>query len=154
MQELVWTLCANLIIETSIAHGGSLILSAYLLALLDLCEATESGEMLDTRAAAQCASYRHRHPRPQPRRHRSASTCWPDRFDPRFFDRSPGFVLQVHDAANGAKRVPVSLASNHTHYQVPKELRAYAPRVTPGSYCTVFDTEVEDLPAEMHADRL
>jgi cephalosporin hydroxylase len=47
MQELIWQIKPDLIIETGIAHGGSLIFSASLLAQLDLCDAIESGAMLD-----------------------------------------------------------------------------------------------------------
>jgi cephalosporin hydroxylase len=153
MQELVWALRPDLIIETGIAHGGSLILSASLLALLDLCEATERGEMFDPRA-------------PQRRvlgididiraHNRAAIEAHPlagriDMIQGSSID--PGVVTQVRDAARGAKRVLVCLDSNHTHDHVLEELRAYAPLVTPGSYCVVFDTVVEDLPAEMYPDR-
>ena len=47
VQELIWKIKPDLIIETGIAHGGSLIMSASMLALLDMCEAIESGTVLD-----------------------------------------------------------------------------------------------------------
>ena len=47
MQELIWEIKPDLIIETGIAHGGSLIMNASMLAMLDLCDAIESGEMID-----------------------------------------------------------------------------------------------------------
>ena len=47
VQELIWELKPDVVVETGIAHGGSLILSASMLALLDYCEAVESGSMLD-----------------------------------------------------------------------------------------------------------
>src|ERR1700688_3578597 len=43
-QELIWRVKPDLIIETGIAHGGSLVFSASILALLDLCDAIETGE--------------------------------------------------------------------------------------------------------------
>jgi cephalosporin hydroxylase len=49
-QELIWQVQPDLIIETGIAHGGSLILSASMLALLDYCEAVKLGRTLDPRA--------------------------------------------------------------------------------------------------------
>ena len=47
----------------------------------------------------------------------------------------------------------VILDSNHTHEHVLAELDAYAPLVSPGSYCVVFDTVIEDLAAGMYPDR-
>ena len=47
IQELIWEINPDLIIETGIAHGGSLILSASMLALLDVCHALETGSTLD-----------------------------------------------------------------------------------------------------------
>ena len=46
-QELIWEIKPDLIIETGIAHGGSLIMNASMLALLDMCEALESGKSLN-----------------------------------------------------------------------------------------------------------
>ena len=53
IQELVWTVRPDLIIETGIAHGGSLILSASLLAMLDICDAIESGQTMDPGRSAR-----------------------------------------------------------------------------------------------------
>ena len=47
MQELIWAVKPDLIIETGIAHGGSLILSASMLAMLDMCDAIESGQTIN-----------------------------------------------------------------------------------------------------------
>ena len=47
IQEIIWEVKPDLIIETGIAHGGSLILSASMLALLDMNEAIESGKTID-----------------------------------------------------------------------------------------------------------
>jgi cephalosporin hydroxylase len=64
----------------------------------------------------------------------------------------PAIVAQVHAMAAG-KRVLVVLDSNHTHEHVLAELQAYAPLVSVGSYCVVFDTVVEDLPPGLYPDR-
>lgn len=62
-------------------------------------------------------------------------------------------VSQVADISSSYKKVMVCLDSNHTHEHVLEELKAYAPLVTKDSYCVVFDTIVEDLPAGMYPDR-
>jgi cephalosporin hydroxylase len=62
-------------------------------------------------------------------------------------------VEKVHEIARGYNRVLVSLDSNHTHDHVLEELKAYAPLVTQGSYCVVFDTVLEDMPAEQCINR-
>ena len=51
MQELIWKIKPDLIIETGIAHGGSLIFSASMLSLLDMCEAIEFGTVLDPKSS-------------------------------------------------------------------------------------------------------
>lgn len=66
---------------------------------------------------------------------------------------APEIVAEVHKRAAGHDRIMVILDSNHTHAHVLAELQAYAPLVSPGSYCVVFDTVIEDLPAGMYPDR-
>ena len=51
MQELIWSVRPDLIIEMGIAHGGSLILSASMLALLDYVDASISGHQLDPKTS-------------------------------------------------------------------------------------------------------
>ena len=65
----------------------------------------------------------------------------------------PTTIQQVHDLARGRGATLVCLDSNHTHEHVLAELSAYASLVTPNSYCVVFDTIIEDLPADMFPDR-
>lgn len=153
MQELVWATRPDLIIETGIAHGGSLVLSASLLAMLDYADAEAIGETVDPRA---------------PRRrvlgvdidirahNRDAILAHPmarriDMLQGSSIDA--GIVEQVRQAAGSHERVMVCLDSNHTHEHVLAELRAYAPLVTPGCYCVVFDTVIEDLEPGSFADR-
>ncbi len=66
---------------------------------------------------------------------------------------APEIAAQVRAHAEGKKRILVALDSNHTHAHVLEELNLYAPLVTPGSYCIVFDTVIEDMPADMFPDR-
>ena len=72
---------------------------------------------------------------------------------PIFCSINSAVISQVHEIALGYERVIVYLDSNHTHKHVLAELEAYAPLVTKGSYCIVFDTIIEDMPANMFNDR-
>jgi cephalosporin hydroxylase len=153
MQELIWQVCPDVIVETGIAHGGSLILSASLLAMLDLCDATEAGEMLDPRKPKRRVvgvdiDIR-AHNRTAIEAHPMANRI--TMIQGSSIDQA--IVAQVRAAVGDAKRVMVCLDSNHTHDHVLAELNAYAPMVTPGSYCVVFDTVVEDLPEKLSFDR-
>ena len=66
---------------------------------------------------------------------------------------APEIIEQVRTVAADYSRVLVCLDSNHTHDHVLAELQAYAPLTSVGSYCVVFDTIVEDMPADMFPDR-
>ena len=66
---------------------------------------------------------------------------------------APDVTARVQAIAAEHQRVLVCLASNHTHDHVLAELEAYAPLTTVGSYCVVFDTLIEDMPADMFPDR-
>jgi cephalosporin hydroxylase len=153
MQELIWQVRPDLIVETGIAHGGSLILSASMLALLDYCDAVESKQMLDPG-------------RPKRRvlgididiraHNRRAIEAHPlaNRIDMiEGSSTAPEVLHQVRRHAEGQPTVLVCLDSNHTHDHVLAELEAYAPLVTPGSYCVAFDTLIEDMPAGSYPNR-
>ncbi|MGZ5037648.1 MAG: cephalosporin hydroxylase family protein [Usitatibacter sp.] len=153
MQELVWSVRPDLIVETGIAHGGSLVLSASLLAMLDYCDAVESGKALDPRAARRrvlgididIRAHNRAAIEAHPMAHRidmiQGSSIAPD------------VVERVRGIAARHEKVLVLLDSNHTHEHVLAELEAYAPLTSAGSYCIVFDTIVEDLPEGFFADR-
>jgi cephalosporin hydroxylase len=66
---------------------------------------------------------------------------------------APEVVDQVKIIAAGRRRVLVCLDSNHTHAHVLAELEAYAPLTSVGSYCVVFDTLIEEMPADMFPNR-
>lgn len=68
-------------------------------------------------------------------------------------DMCVGTFSKVKNIAQGRKRILVCLDSNHTHDHVLEELKLYAPLVTPGSHCVVFDTIVEDLPEDVGPPR-
>lgn len=153
MQELIWEVRPDLIIETGIAHGGSLILSASMLAMLDMVDAIEQGAQMDPSISRRMVlgidiDIR-QHNRVAIEQHPLASRI-------RMIQGSSiadEVVEQVRKHASGYSRVLVCLDSNHTHDHVLAELDAYAPLVSQGSYCVVFDTIVEDLPKQLSGDR-
>jgi cephalosporin hydroxylase len=153
LQEIIWEVRPDLIIETGIAHGGSLILSASMLAMLDYCDAVQAGQTLDPRATRRrvlgididIRAHNRAAIEAHPMAHRI------DMIQGSSID--PSTIAQVHAAAQGHERVLVMLDSNHTHDHVLAELEAYAPLASRGSYCIVFDTIVEDVPEGMYPDR-
>jgi cephalosporin hydroxylase len=153
IQELVWRVRPDLIIETGIAHGGSLILSASMLAMLDMCDAIEAGTTMDPRKSQRKVIGLDIDIREH---NRAAIEAHPMASRIQMFQGSsiaPDVVQQVRAAAQGYKKVLVFLDSMHTHDHVLGELDAYATLVTPGSYCVVFDTFVDDMPPKFFADR-
>jgi cephalosporin hydroxylase len=153
MQELVWSTRPDLIIETGIAHGGSLILSASLLAMLDMTEAISDGRQIDPRRSNRKVlgvdiDIR-AHNRAAIEAHPMASRISMIQGSSIATD----VVDQVHGFAKNYKRVMVCLDSNHTHQHVLEELKAYASLTSVGCYCVVFDTVVEDMPADAFPDR-
>ncbi len=153
MQALIWSVRPDFILETGIAHGGSLVFSASMLALLDLADAIAAGEPLDPRRSRRKVLGLDIDIRAH---NRAAIEAHPFAGYMQMLEGSsvaPDVVAQVRALAAGHQRVLVCLDSNHTHEHVLAELEAYAPLTSVGSYCVVFDTVVEDLPAAMYPDR-
>lgn len=153
MQELIWQVRPDLIIETGIAHGGSLIMSASMLALLDLCDAIQANTTLNPAESLRKVLGVDIDIRPH---NRTAIEAHPMASRIQMIQGSsiaPEIIDRVHQVAQGHERIMVCLDSNHTHDHVLSELEAYAPLVSRDSYCIVFDTVVEDLPADMFPDR-
>jgi cephalosporin hydroxylase len=153
MQELIWEVKPDLIIETGIAHGGSIIMSASMLALLDMCEAIESGTVLDPKNSKRKVLALdidiRQHNRKAIEAHPMASRIQMIQGS----SIAPEVIQQVKAVAKNYQRVMVCLDSNHTHDHVFAELEAYAPLTSIDSYCVVFDTIVEDMPKAMFPDR-
>ena len=148
MQELIWSVKPSLIVETGIAHGGSLVFSASMLALLDLCNQHVSsigtrrrqpgrkvlGIDIDIRSHNRAAIEAH------------PLTSYIEMIEGSSI--APEVISQVKAIARQHQSVMVCLDSNHAHAHVLAELEAYASLVTAGSYCVVFDTIVEEFPPE------
>ena len=153
MQELIWEIKPDLIIETGIAHGGSIIFSASMLAQLDMCEAIESGEVIDPKKSkrkvlAVDIDIRE-HNREAIESHPMASRI--EMIQGSSID--PDIVNKVKAFAKQYSRIMVCLDSNHTHEHVLAELEAYANLTSVGSYCVVFDTVIEDMPDTLFPNR-
>jgi len=134
-QEIIWEVRPDLIIETGIAHGGSLIFSASMLALLELFGEVEDplvlGLDIDIREHNRRAIEAH------------PAFRWIEMIEGSSVD--PDNVVKVKEIASKKKRVLLFLDSNHTHEHVLGELEAYAELVSVGSYVVVLDTGVEDI---------
>jgi len=143
LQEIIWKVKPDLIIETGIAWGGSIIFSASMMALLEVCGEVENGQVLgidiDIRSHNKKAILTH----PLSKKITMLEGSSIDE----------EIIRKVIEFAKSKKRVLVCLDSNHTHDHVLAELKAYAPLVSIGSYCIVGDTGIEDLPVGTILDR-
>lgn len=137
LQEIVWTVRPDLIIETGVAHGGSLVLSASLLQLLG-----GDGRVVGIDVEI----------RPH---NRSAIEAHP--LAPRILliegSSLDGSVVEQVRALAAGKKTMVILDSNHTHEHVANELELYSPLVGAGSYLVVMDTVIEDMPEDSFPNR-
>jgi cephalosporin hydroxylase len=138
MQEIIWRVKPDLIFETGIAHGGSLIFSASMLELIG-GEGIVLGVDIDIREHNRVEIEKH----PMSKRIKMIQGSSVDE----------AVAQKVYEIARGRKRILVVLDSNHTHQHVGKELELYSRLVTKGSYLVVFDTVVEDMPAGFFKDR-
>lgn len=153
LQELMWEVKPELVIETGIAHGGSLMLSASMLSLIDICKAIEGkivydpnkprskviGIDIDIRLHNRKAI--EEHPLSNMITMIEGSSI------------SKEVIEKVHAYAKDFNNILICLDSMHTHEHVLSELEAYTPLLNKGSYCVVFDTLIEDLPDDMFKNK-
>jgi cephalosporin hydroxylase len=136
VQEIIWSVKPDLIVETGIAHGGSLVFSASMLELNAISGGPQDAQVLgidiDIRGHNRTAIEAH----PMARRISMIEGS----------SVASEVISEVKAKAAGKRGVLVLLDSNHTHDHVLAELEAYAQLVTVGSYCIVFDTAIEDMP--------
>ncbi|MCX7197570.1 MAG: cephalosporin hydroxylase family protein [Proteobacteria bacterium] len=138
LQELIWAVRPGAIVETGIAHGGSLVFSASMLQLIG-GDGIVVGVDVDIRAHNRKAIEAH----PMAHRIRMVEGSSID----------PGTVRQVEGLVAGRQPVMVILDSMHTHDHVLAELEAYSPLVSAGSWLVVLDTVIEDMPRGWFSDR-
>jgi cephalosporin hydroxylase len=143
LQEIIWAVQPELIFETGLAHGGSLIFSAAMLELNAACGGPKAAEVLGLDIDIR-------------KHNREAIEAHPMSSRIQMIEGSsidPSVIEQVKKISRDYKRVMVCLDSNHTHNHVLAELKAYAPLVSLESYCIVFDTIIEDMPENNFLDR-
>ena len=138
LQEIIWKVRPDLIIETGIAHGGSLIFSASMLQLLG-GDGIVVGIDIDIRAHNRAEIEKH----PMSGRITLVEGS----------STSEATIKQVKELRRGRQRVMAILDSNHTHAHVAEELRLYSPLVTKGSYLVVLDTVIEQMDPGSFPDR-
>ena len=153
MQELIWDVKPDLIIETGIAHGGSLIMNASMLALIDYCDAIKLGEVLDPnkprRRVLGIDIEIREHNRNAINEHPMSNRI--DMIEGSSVDSH--IIEKVKEMSLNFNNILVCLDSNHTHEHVLAELEGYASLTTTGSYCVVFDTLIEEMPNDAYPDR-
>ena len=153
IQEIIWDVKPDLIIETGIAHGGSLILSASMLAQIDMMEAIESGETINPnqskRKVLGIDIDIREHNKIEIEKHHLSSRIQMIQGS----SIAPEIIEQVKKIAENYETILIFLDSNHTHEHVLAELDAYAELTSINSFCVVFDTIVEDLPLNAFPNR-
>ena len=130
LQEIIWNIKPDLIIETGIARGGSLIFSASILELLG------KGKVLGIDIEIRKENMKKILEHPLSKRIRMIEGSSIDE----------NTINQVYKIAEKYKKIIVILDSNHSHNHVLSELKAYSKLVKKGSYLIVFDTVIEDIP--------
>lgn len=138
MQEIIWKVKPDLIIETGIAHGGSLVFYASMFEMMGI-DGRVIGIDIDIRKHNREAIEKH----PMYKRIDMVEGSSTD----------AKILKKVCQLAEGRKKALVCLDSLHTHDHVLKELEMYSPFVRKGSYLVVFDTVIEDLPRGFFADK-
>jgi cephalosporin hydroxylase len=139
LQEIVWRVAPDVIVETGVAHGGSLIFSSSLLELMGGERRRVIGIELELRPHNRAALEAH----PLFRRIELVDGSSTD----------PEIFALVRDQIEPDERVLVILDSNHTHDHVLRELELYSTLVAAGSYVVVFDTVIESMPADSWPNR-
>ena len=153
MQEIIWDVKPDLIIECGVAHGGSIMYYASLLAMIDLADAASNSDVLDPTKPKRKVLGIDIDIRAHNRKEIIASPFinWIELKEGSSIDAET--IKWVEEYSKNYQNIMVILDSNHTHDHVLGELNAYAKLVTKNSYCVVFDTIVEDMPAELSDNR-
>jgi cephalosporin hydroxylase len=137
MQEIIWQVKPDLIIETGIAHGGSIIYYASLLELIGKGEVV--GIDIEIRAHNRAEIEKH----PMSKRIKMIEGSSID----------DSTIAKLKELMKGKEKIMICLDSYHTHEHVLKELEIYSKFVSKDSYLVVFDSFVEDMPKNFYPNR-
>ena len=153
MQEIIWEVKPDLIIETGIAHGGSLIFSASILAMLDMEDAIQTNNVINPRESNRMVlgidiDIR-AHNKKAIKAHPMSSRI--QMIEGSSVDED--VIKQVKEIASHYDKILICLDSNHTYDHVFAELEAYARLTSKDSYCIVFDTIIDNMPSDTYPDR-
>jgi cephalosporin hydroxylase len=129
-QEILFKTKPDLFIETGIAWGGSVLFHAGILELIGNGHLIAIDRVLPDKIKEEIAKH------PFSKR---ITLIEGDSTD-------PSVLKKVSELVHGNKKVGAFLDSNHEHFHVLNELRAYGPMVTSGQYLTVYATAIEFLP--------
>lgn len=142
MQEIIWEVKPDVIIETGVACGGSLMFSATMLTALEGCGLIEDGKVIGIEINIYPENLEAiiNHPL-----FKKITIIQGSSVDEKTIEMVSELVKD--------KKVMVFLDSNHTHDHVLKELKVYSSMVSVGSYIVVGDTGIEDLPVGTCKDR-
>lgn len=143
VQQLLWNIKPSIIIETGIARGGSLIFYSSILELIAMCGGPQQARVIGIDVDIRDHNKREILNHPMSKR---IEMIEGSSVDDRVLSEVTGFI-------SDDDTVLVCLDSLHTHDHVLEELRLYAPLVSKGSYCVVFDTIVEDMPDDAYPNR-
>ena len=150
MQEIIWKVKPDLIIDFGIAHGGSLIFNASMLALLDYCDMLKDEKKIKFSPTSRMVlgvdidikdhnkDLINSHPLAKKIVMIEGSSI------------SEDTIQKVKSFSKGFKKILLCLDSNHSHEHVLKELEQYSNLVSKDSYCIVFDTIIDDLPKDIN----
>ncbi|MAI66137.1 MAG: cephalosporin hydroxylase [Alteromonas sp.] len=139
MQELIWRIKPDVIVETGVARGGSIIFYASMMEMMGIDNGQVIGIDIDIREHNREVIQKH----PMYKRIQLIEGSSVD----------SNVVEQVKSLISNKKNVMICLDSMHTEEHVLQELHNYSDFVTNGSYLVVFDTSIDDMPEDFFEDR-
>ena len=149
LQEIIWKVKPDLIIETGIAHGGSICLSASLLALLEIADLKENPKSKLNRKVIGIDIDIRKHNKEKIEKHFLADKI--EMLEASSVDIKT--FKKVEKISKNYSKILVILDSNHTEEHVLQELTLYGSLVSKNSYCIVFDTIISEMASDFSNNR-